>query len=277
VSEKERLAITAKYFMETDPNKAAEALQLSTRMYPREAAPHNLLCIYYQEVGQYEQSLEQSREAVRLAPEAMIFRANLIYGYILLDRYDEAKAAGKDALEAKLDSSQIRQGLLLLAFLTGDQASEEEQLRWFGGRPDEYQGLSVQAHQYRILGQRRKAAELLQRAAESAPRQKATEAAASLVANDPVEDALAGYCHGSQDDSLGAVQGLRYSPEVNRLLRESHRRPNALPARPEFPACAQRHGSRRGVPDTARPQRRKLGSVLSCRVRRSGPSYFHGR
>jgi len=50
----------------------------------------------------------------------------------------------------------------------------------------------------RILGQRKKAAELVQRAAESARRQKATEAAASLVANDPVEDALAGYCHGSQ-------------------------------------------------------------------------------
>jgi tetratricopeptide (TPR) repeat protein len=102
-SEHEKLHLTAlyHYWVTGDYGKALEALRLHTQIYPRDVVPHSNLATLYARMGQFEQSLEEARIALRLDPNTTIRFGRLGLSLINLNRFEEAAAILPPGCEAK--------------------------------------------------------------------------------------------------------------------------------------------------------------------------------
>ena len=109
VSERERLYISGHYYqwVTGELDKALDAYQVDVRTYPWFAPPHNGLYMLHSRRGEYEKALEEEREALRLEPRNVVFIANLIFTYVNLDRFDEAKAMAANTLAQGLDRAGL--------------------------------------------------------------------------------------------------------------------------------------------------------------------------
>jgi eukaryotic-like serine/threonine-protein kinase len=195
VSEREKLAITTFYYMSTrEWDKAMEAASVWTRTYPRSPLPHNALAQLHRQAGELEEALKELQEAYPLDPQNTAYVALLARAYIAVDRFDEAKAVAEKGIAQGLVSADIHGLLLTIGYLQGDHAAQDREMQWFAGKPEEYVGLSLQANEAKMLGQRTAEAELRRRAAESAGRANALARAAQLGAPDVLSEALMGDC-----------------------------------------------------------------------------------
>jgi serine/threonine protein kinase/Flp pilus assembly protein TadD len=102
VSERERLYITEKYYtyITGEIEKTIDTLQTWARLYPNDFIPHNNLSLNYKLLGRYEESLKEALEAVRLSPNNLSARDNLISSFIGTLRRSRAGGTGgpKDQL-----------------------------------------------------------------------------------------------------------------------------------------------------------------------------------
>jgi tetratricopeptide (TPR) repeat protein len=196
VSEYERLYITVFYYQNAigQWDKAAEAASVWARTYPRSPLPHTMLGLLHRGSGELEEALKESQEAFRLDPVNVAEVANLTREYIRLDRFDEAKAVVEKGIAQGLAAADLHGLLLTIAYLQGDHAAQDREMKWFAGRPDEYVGLALQADEPKMRGQRSAEAELRRRAADSARRANAIRVAAQMGAPDVLSDALMGDC-----------------------------------------------------------------------------------
>jgi serine/threonine protein kinase/tetratricopeptide (TPR) repeat protein len=196
VSEREKFYITAyAYTLVTrEREKYLETLELWKRTYPNDPIPHIQLANMYVGDGLLDKAIEESREAIRLNPNAAAPRNNLATAFIELNRFDDAKEVYRQALEQKLDSAFIRSGLYSIAFVKGDSAGMKEQIDWATGRPDEYIAQGWQAEVALFSGQLRREAELTQRAAELALQHKQNESAAQFLGGEMQTQSLFGHC-----------------------------------------------------------------------------------
>ena len=139
VSEWEKFYIESHYhhFVTGDMEKARQAYELWGQIYPREQVPPLNLGVIYQTLGQHEKSLSETREAFRLGPSESLNAGNLVSALIRLNRFNEARAAGDDALSKNLDSAELRLYLYQLAFLNKDLASMAKQVSWAAGKSGE--------------------------------------------------------------------------------------------------------------------------------------------
>ncbi len=171
-SERERLFISGGYYTRVthELNKAVDAYQVLTRIDPRNPRPHNRLSSIYVTRGEYEKALEEELEAFHLAPRFLASTLLLMIAYMDLDRFDEAKAVAAKASAQKLDAPRLHQLLLTIAYLQNDRGEQEKEIQWFEGKPEEFQGLDVQATNAAIHGQERRAKDLYQQASELARR-----------------------------------------------------------------------------------------------------------
>jgi eukaryotic-like serine/threonine-protein kinase len=137
VSEWEKFYIESHYhhFVTGDMEKARQAYELWAQIYPREQVPPLNLGVIYQTLGQYEKSLSEFRESLRLSPSESLNVGNLVIALIRLNRLDEARAAADEALSKNLDSADLRLYLYQLAFLTNDLAGMAKQVSWASGKP----------------------------------------------------------------------------------------------------------------------------------------------
>src|SRR6185436_2939245 len=92
VSEYERLYINWNHASRVlqDPEKTREALEVLIAAYPRDFAGRNNLGVYYNSMGQFEESLKQYAAATEIAPEEPGPISNSAYVYLQLGRLDEA-------------------------------------------------------------------------------------------------------------------------------------------------------------------------------------------
>jgi hypothetical protein len=74
------------------------------------------------------------REALRLSTSALNY-ANVVAGYLALNRLEEARATADEAQANNLDSPALRTGLYLIAFLQNDVAGMARQIDWATGKP----------------------------------------------------------------------------------------------------------------------------------------------
>jgi serine/threonine protein kinase/predicted Zn-dependent protease len=139
VSEWEKFYIESHYhhFVTGDMEKARQAYELWAQIYPREQVPPLNLGVIYQTLGQHEKSLSETREAFRLAPSESLNAGNLVSALIRLNRFNEARAAGDDALSKNLDSAELRLYLYQLAFLNNDLPGMAKQVSWSAGKSGE--------------------------------------------------------------------------------------------------------------------------------------------
>jgi serine/threonine protein kinase len=125
VSESERFDITANYYglVTGEVEKGVQTLQSWAQAYPRNPSPHTYTGFLSAYLGRYEDEVKEEAEAIRLWPANGPAYANLMEGYIPLNRLDEAKVVYRQALEGKLEGQFLHDDMYEIAFLE-DNADE---------------------------------------------------------------------------------------------------------------------------------------------------------
>ena len=180
VSERERYRISTTYYhaVTGELEKAIGEYKLWSKSYPRDDTPHLDLGVIYQQLGQYDKSVAETKEAMQLAP-SMTAYGNLSIEYIAQDKLDDAEKVLREAQARGFDGLYIRGNLYLLAFRRGDNKGMEQQLAWAAGRAgDEDAMLSGQADTDAYYGRLVRATDISRRAVESAVRADSKETAA---------------------------------------------------------------------------------------------------
>jgi tetratricopeptide (TPR) repeat protein len=181
VSERERLYIEVRYYrgVTGEFEKWAQVCELWKQTYPRDRVPYNDLGHVYSAFGQYEKSVKEAREALRLEPNTGANYLNLATYYLSLNRPDEAEAVLKNAEERKLESRDLLEARYQLAFVKSDAGEMKRLAAQAVGRPGvEDLLLAEQADTETFYGRLDQARELWRRAVELAKDNGAKETAA---------------------------------------------------------------------------------------------------
>jgi eukaryotic-like serine/threonine-protein kinase len=181
VSERERFSIEGFYYLIAtgELEKAAQTFELWKQTYPRDELPYLDLGFIQASLGDFEKSLAESREALRLEPNDATNYGNIGNGLMSLNRLDEAEAVYKQAEEHKLEGEQLLASRYQLAFLKGDKAGMAQSASAAIGKAGaEDLLLAAQADTEGWYGKLKNAHELTRRAMDSAERNDAKESAA---------------------------------------------------------------------------------------------------
>jgi eukaryotic-like serine/threonine-protein kinase len=128
-SEHEKLYIMSHYYVDSGQlEKGITALELYKQTYPRDSIPYNNLAVVYNQMGQFENALDNGKQSVLLDPESASGYVNVGFAFSGLNRLDEAKATFNQALQHKAGSSVAHSSLAIIAWLQGDQKSLEQEL-----------------------------------------------------------------------------------------------------------------------------------------------------
>ncbi len=181
VSERERLSIEAIYYLDVteELDKAAMVYELLRQSYPRDIVSYTNLSYTYEELGEWENALEQAREALRLEPNHIAY-GNASLAYTSLNRLDEAEAVLKQAKEHNI---LLFTRWYFLAFLRGDTAEMSRCVTAAGTDLLEWQ-----ADTEAWYGKLKNANELSRRALDSIQHNQGKEAAANYLARTAVRD-----------------------------------------------------------------------------------------
>jgi tetratricopeptide (TPR) repeat protein/predicted Ser/Thr protein kinase len=207
VSEREKFYIESHYheFVTGDLEKARQVYELWEQTYPRDDVPPNNLGNLYHRLGQYDKSLAEARERVRLTEDGIAY-SNLFMDYVDLNRFEEARATAEEASKKGLDSPSLHFYLYRVAFLQNDAAGMTQQVAWGMGKPGEEDVLLyLEAETAAYSGQLGKARELSRRAVDSAERAQEKEAAANYEAGAALREALFGNGPEGRKRALSAL------------------------------------------------------------------------
>ena len=138
VSQREKFFIESLYHSAAtgDLEKEKETVEVWAQTFPRDSIPRNRLGIIYGTFGQYDKALSEMREALRLLPEGGLAYCDVIYAYLTMNRFEEARATAEEAKTKNLDSGCIHAGLYELAFLKNDEAGMAQQIAWAKDRQE---------------------------------------------------------------------------------------------------------------------------------------------
>lgn len=196
VSERERLYITARYneAVTRDRAKILETYQLYAATYPRDLTPLVNMGTVYSDGGELEQAVQAYQGAMRLEPRSAVSYTNLVQTFTQLNRFAEAKDVAQKAIGMRIGSTDSHLGLLRIAYLEGDTATEAKELQWASGNGVEYKCLPEQALHADHRGQRQKASEFRRKAAEMARQRDLPNFAAGTLVTEATAAAAAGNC-----------------------------------------------------------------------------------
>jgi serine/threonine protein kinase/tetratricopeptide (TPR) repeat protein len=184
-SDLEKFWIAASYYEAAtgEKEKAVEQYKLAIEAYPRSWLAHHNLAVLYSELGQLDKMMTEFQATVRLNPSGRGAYGGLAYSYILLERWDEAKATLDDASKRSLEGDSSHWSRYLLAFLQHDEQGMRQQLSWANGKPgDESLLNSWQSMVEAYYGKLQKARGFTQLAVDSANRNGDKESAANYLA-----------------------------------------------------------------------------------------------
>ena len=195
VSERERLAIEAQYYTMAmgEQERAVGVYQVWKQTYPRDFVPYVNLGLLFINLGRYEESLQETSEALKLEPNVVITIANLAYDYECLNRLEQTQAVMKQAEERKVESALLVGIHYLLAFLKDDSSEMARLVSSAKGKPGIedlllYTASDTEAWHGRLAASR----ELARQAAEAAGRNNAKETAATYLAAAGMREAETG-------------------------------------------------------------------------------------
>jgi serine/threonine protein kinase/tetratricopeptide (TPR) repeat protein len=209
VSEREKLGIEAYYYQLVlgDLNRARQAYELWAQTYPRDFVPPTNLSIIYSLLGQYDKSLAEDQEALRLAPASGNNYENLAFGYFALDRLEDARATIEVVWAKKLDTPNLHFVMYWLAFFKNDPAGMAQQVVWATGKPGvEDLMFSFEADVAAYSGQLGKAREFSRRAVLSAQHAEQKETAAGYEASAALRESLNGNPTEARQRAVAALK-----------------------------------------------------------------------
>ena len=193
-SEREKLYISGHYYeyVTGQADRAIEVYESWKEIYPRDTVPRDNVALRYSEIGQYEKTLTNASEAMRLNPKDRFAYQNVADAYEKLDRYDEAKAIAEQAIAQNVDSGVLHAELYDIAFIRGDAAGMQREIAWAVGKPEEAYGLFLAAQAEYSLGKTQRARETFRRAASLAESEGLKEGVANARAMQTILEAVVG-------------------------------------------------------------------------------------
>jgi serine/threonine protein kinase/tetratricopeptide (TPR) repeat protein len=190
-SEHEKLYIMSHYYVDSGQlDKGITALELYKQTYPRDSTPYNNLAVVYNQMGQYENALENARQAVQLDPDSASGYSNVGFAYAGLNRVDEAKATFNQALQRKIGTGIAHSALAILAWSQGDKAAVDRELGAMTNDPQgEFQVTGIQSGMAASAGQLNLGRSFGQKQREAGQRLGFKEAAASEYSQEAYTEA----------------------------------------------------------------------------------------
>jgi serine/threonine protein kinase/tetratricopeptide (TPR) repeat protein len=136
-SEREKLYIMAHYYADSGQlDKGITAYELYRQTYPRDATPFSNLSGIYNDLGQFDNALENAKRAVEIDPESVVGYANAARAYAGLNRVEEARATVNTALQHKVSPTPFHLELAALDWAEGKDADMEKELQSSSATPD---------------------------------------------------------------------------------------------------------------------------------------------
>jgi tetratricopeptide (TPR) repeat protein/predicted Ser/Thr protein kinase len=190
-SEHEKLYIMSHYYVDSGQlEKGITALELYKQTYPRDAIPYNNLAVLYNQMGQYENALDNARQSMQLDPDSASGYSNVGFAYAGLNRLDEAKATFNQALQHQAGASVAHSALAIIAWLQGDKEGTERELGAMKDDPQgEYQVTGLRSGMAAYAGQLKTARAFGQKQRGAAERLGFKEAAASEYSQEAFAEA----------------------------------------------------------------------------------------
>lgn len=193
-SEQEKFLISYFYyqFVTGELNKVIETLDLWQQTYPQDwrakadVAETRLL------MGQYDQAAAAAGEAIALDPNPPLGHELMAKAMIRQNRFAESKQVYDQALQQKIDTPDVRDGLFQIAFVTGNEVESGEQAQWANGQLEEFVMLRRQAEAAAFSGQMQKSRQLFRRSIELAVQADAGELAARFSGEEALNAAVFG-------------------------------------------------------------------------------------
>jgi tetratricopeptide (TPR) repeat protein len=221
VSDRERFFISWRYYRDAAQawDKALELARTWTTTYPREAFAFNALGNALIRLGQFEQSVQPLREAIRLDPRFIPAYSNLAGSLLALNEIDEAKNVLQDAEDRQLNFIGARRLRYLLALMEGDAATMERELHASIGVRQNNAAYGWQAHTLASTGRVKAAHDQYRRGIDMSLQGRFNEVAAQLSTEDAEMHAAVGQC----PDALKEVAGARVLGRDNLTLERSAR------------------------------------------------------
>ncbi len=193
-SEHEKLYIMSHYYADSGQlDKGITALELYKQTYPRDSIPYNNLASIYLTLGQFENALRNTQQALEIDPDNVSGYANAAAAYAGLNRLEEAKAVLNQAVQHKLGGPGVYLPLANLAWAQNDTAAMDRELELTRAVPGgEFAALTTEASLAGARGQMSKARDLTHKAQEEANGLGLTESGVNAVASQAVWEAVVG-------------------------------------------------------------------------------------
>jgi len=216
VSEREHYYILTEYdnIVTGNSDKMIESYQLWIQNYPRDPVALLNLGVEYLGIGQFEKELEYMKRSHEVDSGTIYSWIHLIQGYTALNRFDEARETGRQAIAHGFDAPPVHVALLWVAVAQNDAAAYNQESDWLSHHSIQLGRLRRQFLIQRpaALGQLGHSEEEARKAGEQAKSSGRPGAAAGDLANAAVWQAMAGRSARARD--LAAVATKTSSDHV---------------------------------------------------------------
>ncbi len=136
-SEREKLYIMSHYFADSGQlDKGMTAYELYRQTYPRDFIPYNNLAVIYNELGQFDNALENAKRAVELDPDMLNGYGQVAAAYAGLNRIEEARATLNAGLQRKGSAATFHTYMAGFDWCEGKDADMEKELQKASETPD---------------------------------------------------------------------------------------------------------------------------------------------
>jgi serine/threonine protein kinase/tetratricopeptide (TPR) repeat protein len=136
-SEREKLYIMSHYYADSGQlDKGITAYELYRQTYPRDATAYNNLAVIYNQLGQFDNALENSKRALEIDPDMLNAYGQVAWAYAGLNRIEEARATINNALQRKGNAASYHSFLASLDWAEGKDADMEKELQSAATTPD---------------------------------------------------------------------------------------------------------------------------------------------
>jgi serine/threonine protein kinase/tetratricopeptide (TPR) repeat protein len=136
-SEREKLYIMSHYYADSGQlDKGITAYELYRQTYPRDSTPFINLAGIYNQLGQFDNALENAKHALEFDPDQASGYSNVATAYLGLNRIEEARTTINTALQHKAEATGFRLGLAVLDWCEGKEADMEKELQSASATPD---------------------------------------------------------------------------------------------------------------------------------------------
>jgi len=136
-SEREKLYIMSHYYADSGQlDKGITAYELYRQTYPRDSTPYNNLAVIYNQLGQFDNALENAKRAVELDPDMVSGYGQVAQAYCGLGRIEEARATINSVFQHKGSTKIHHVWLAGLNWAQGKDGDIEKELANAAGETD---------------------------------------------------------------------------------------------------------------------------------------------